>query len=160
MWNKVIVRILIIALFLIVSPFGNNTEANINPLSYPKFRAYDSNNDPLTGGKLYTFLPNTDTPAIVYSDIGLTVPHSNPIILDSNGEAEIYVPSARKLVLKTSAGVTIWTMNYVGQPLPSNVVNAVDYGVIGTQAAIEAELTSIGADNRTLYLRKLQHQFH
>jgi len=56
-------------------------------LSYPKFQAFDNNGRLLIGGKLYSYQPGTSTQKPVYSDRALKVPHTNPVILDSRGEA-------------------------------------------------------------------------
>lgn len=84
-----------------------------SPANYPKFHAFDpSTGLPLVGGKLYTYAAGTTTPLATYSDAALTVPNANPIILDSNGEAVIYVgPLAYKFVLQKSDGSAVWTFD-------------------------------------------------
>ena len=77
----------------------------------PKFQAFDSNGDPLSGGLVYTYESGTTTPKTTYSDRGLSTPNTNPVVLDSRGEASIYATGLIKLVLKTSAGGAIWTMD-------------------------------------------------
>jgi microcystin-dependent protein len=57
----------------------------------PVFRAWDSNGDPLAGGKLYSYEAGTSTPLATYTDEQLTTPHTNPIILDASGEATIFI---------------------------------------------------------------------
>ena len=83
-------------------------------LSYPKFKAFIPGTDePLVGGKLYTYIVGTSYPKAAYQDSACIVPHTNPIILDSNGEAEIHLNGSYKFILKTSADVTIWTIGEV-----------------------------------------------
>lgn len=68
--------------------------------TYPRFKAFDANGDPLSGGLLYTYLAGTSTKRTTFQDIAQTTPHTNPIILDSNGEALIYLASGEyKFVL-------------------------------------------------------------
>lgn len=70
----------------------------------------------LAGGKLYFYVTGTTTPLDTYSDSGLTTPNSNPVILDSAGRVpNIYASyeSVFRVVLKTSADVTIWTKDDV-----------------------------------------------
>lgn len=70
----------------------------------------------LAGGKLYFYVSGTTTPQNTYSDSGLTTPNSNPVILDSAGRIpEIYAAYDKtfRVVLKTSADVTIWTKDNV-----------------------------------------------
>ena len=77
----------------------------------PKFQAFDSNGDPLSGGLVYTYESGTTTPKTTYKERALTNANDNPVVLDSRGEAAIYATGLIKLVLKTSAGVTVWTMD-------------------------------------------------
>jgi len=80
----------------------------------PVFTGFDTNGDPLSGGKLYVYTAGTSTPATVYSDVNLTVPLSNPVILDAAGRATVFLGSGSfKFVLKTSADVTVWTVDNV-----------------------------------------------
>lgn len=68
---------------------------------------------PLAGGKVYTYLAGTTTPAAVYTAADGATPHTNPIILDAYGRVpeEIWLTegAAYKFVLKTSLDVTIGT---------------------------------------------------
>lgn len=82
-------------------------------LSYPKFRAKTDSDAPLVGGLLYTYIPGSTTLKPSYSDYNCATANSNPIVLDSRGEATVYLSGRTKLVLKTSAGATVWTMDNV-----------------------------------------------
>lgn len=55
-----------------LSPIGN--EAQI-----------DSNGNPVSGGKIYTYLAGTSTPAATYTDDTGSTPQANPIVLNSAG---------------------------------------------------------------------------
>ena len=78
-----------------------------------KFQAINSNGVPLVGGKLYSYAAGTTTPLTTYSDYALTAANTNPVILDSRGEASVYCSSLLKLVLKTSDDVVIWTVDNI-----------------------------------------------
>ena len=82
-------------------------------LYYPKFKAFDSNGDPLSGGFVYTYEPGTTTAKTTYSDIDLTTANANPVELDSEGEAEIYYSGTLKVILKTSGGTDKWTIDNI-----------------------------------------------
>ncbi len=79
-----------------------------------KARFFDSNGDPLSGGLVYTYIAGTSTPLATYSDQEVT-PNANPVVLDSNGEADIILAAAStyKIILKDADGVTQWTVDNV-----------------------------------------------
>ncbi len=78
-------------------------------VNYPRFQVFDDNGDPLSGGKIYTYIAGTSTPKTTYSDRSLSTPHTNPIILDSRGECTsgIFASGLLKIVIKDSDDVTI-----------------------------------------------------
>lgn len=90
----------------------------VPPTPNPKFTAMDSNGDPATGYKLYTYQPGTTTNQATYSDYDLSTANANPVVLDSNGQADVYFSVAIKFVLKTAADVTVWTVDNI-QPVQS-----------------------------------------
>ncbi len=64
---------------------------------------------PIPGGKLYTYAAGTTTPLATYSDAGGATPLANPVILDANGIAQIYLGTASyKFLLTDSVGATIY----------------------------------------------------
>jgi hypothetical protein len=92
---------------------------------------------PLNGGKLCTYAAGTSTPLATYSDVTLTTPHANPIILNSAGRPAsggtvlpVYLSAASyKFVLMTagsdstcSTGTTVWTSDNV-QAVPATSAN-------------------------------------
>ena len=138
----------IISILLALALCLATTCAAVNPLSYPKFRAWDpTTGAPLAGGKLYTYYPGGEISKYTYSDSGLTTPNPLIITLNSNGEADVYLSGSTKLVLKTSTGASVWTMDSVITP-NDYFIDAAAYG--SNQAGIEAAITAIGANNRTL----------
>jgi hypothetical protein len=73
---------------------------------------FDNNGNPLAGGKIYTYVAGTTTPATTYASNTGTA-NANPIVLDSAGRtpAQIWLTSGSsyKFVLKTSTDSTIKT---------------------------------------------------
>jgi microcystin-dependent protein len=93
--------------------------ANLTPWIRPQF--FDNNGDPLAGGKLYAYAAGTTTPQATYTTAAGTVENANPVILDANGRAPVYLSSSSyKFVLKDSNDVTIWTEDNVSLPTAAN----------------------------------------
>jgi hypothetical protein len=100
----------------------------------------------LTGGKLYTYLAGTTTPAATYTTIAGTTARTNPVVLDAagrvSGSGEIWIlPVSYKFILKDSNDVLIATydnifgigatsvQNYTGNG--STVAYAISGNVVG-----------------------------
>lgn len=80
----------------------------------PKLQFFDNNGNPLVGGKLYSYAAGTTTPLATYTDAGGGTPNANPIILDSRGEASVWLGSASyKFKLTTAVDVDVWTVDNV-----------------------------------------------
>jgi hypothetical protein len=80
----------------------------------PKQQFLDANGNPLVGGKVYTYAAGTTSPLTTYTDQSGSVPNTNPVILDSRGEAAIWLGVASyKLKLTTSTDVEIWTVDNI-----------------------------------------------
>lgn len=83
-------------------------------LPVPKAYFTEADGTPLEGGKVEFFEAGTSTPKDTFTDFGGLTANANPVILDSNGEADIWLGDGRyKVVLKTSADVTRWTVDDV-----------------------------------------------
>ena len=88
----------------------------------PKLQFFGTDGLPLVGGKLYTYAAGTTTPLATYVDHTGVAANTNPVILDSNGEADVWLPetTAYKYVLKTAEDTTLFTVDYVSVPLTAN----------------------------------------
>ena len=93
---------------------------NLSPLGGAGWQFFDNNGVPLAGGLIYTYAAGTTTPLATYTTSSSSTANSNPIVLDAAGRpaGEIWLTAvAYKLVLKTSTGVQIWSMdNITGLP--------------------------------------------
>lgn len=116
-------------------------------IELPKFQAFDDNGDPLSGGLVYTYEVGTTTLKTTYTDRDAGTPNANPVVLDSRGEADIYGSGSYKIVLKTSAGVTVWTLDNIRGINEVNLTTIDDY-----DGDFDSAITDIGATETTLYI--------
>ena len=88
----------------------------------PKLQFFDANGAPLSGGLLYTYAAGTTTPLASYTDSTGLIANTNPIVLDSRGEANVWLSGAiYKFALYTSVSVLIWTVDNInGSTFASN----------------------------------------
>ena len=89
--------------------------AALTPTAKMQFFAADG--VPLVGGKLYTYTAGTTTPQTTYTDSSGVTANTNPVILDSRGEANIWLGGATyKFKLADSNDVEIWTVDNISAP--------------------------------------------
>ena len=80
----------------------------------PKFKAFEpGTGNPLASGKLYTYLPGTTTLTTTYKDYAGGSLNTNPIILDANGECDLYFTGYLKLALYDVNNVLVWTKDNI-----------------------------------------------
>lgn len=77
------------------------------PLQSPYAQFFDSNGDPLAGGKVYTYSAGTTTPKATYTDYSESTPAANPVILDSAGRAAMWMLGTYRLDVYTSDDVLV-----------------------------------------------------
>lgn len=66
------------------------------------------NGTPLAGGFVFTYVPGTTTPKMTWQDRFLSVPNSNPIVLDGNGQARIWGQGDYRQVVEDQFGSLVW----------------------------------------------------
>jgi hypothetical protein len=86
---------------------------NLSLVAGAGWQFFTDSGAPLTGGKLYTYLAGTTTPAVTYTTLAGNVANTNPIVLDAAGRvsAEVWITEGTscKFVLKSSTDVQIWS---------------------------------------------------
>jgi hypothetical protein len=97
---------------------------NTQPFYSPRFRAFDSNGDPLSGGLLYAYAAGTSTPQDTYTTRAGSVANANPVVLNANGEADVWLTPniSYKFELRSSAGALQWTADNVPAPADLSLV--------------------------------------
>lgn len=100
---------------------------NLSPLGGVAAQFFNNDGVPLSGGLIYTYAAGTNTPSNTYTTGAGTIPHSNPIVLDSAGRVptgEIWLTDgvAYKIVIKDAQNNLIGTYdNIIG--INSNYLN-------------------------------------
>jgi len=86
----------------------------VTPMPMIRARFFDDNARPLSGGKIYTYEPNTTTPKTTYKDLAATTPNTNPILLDVAGEADIYFDGQYRVIVESWRGERLYDVDNIG----------------------------------------------
>ena len=88
----------------------------------PKLQFFGTDGLPLVGGKLYTYAAGTTTPIATYTDNTQANQNTNPVILDSAGQASVWLTDTTtyKYVLTDANDVLLFTVDYVSVPVTTN----------------------------------------
>lgn len=90
----------------------------------PKAQFFYADGTPLIGGKVYTYAAGTTTPLATFTDASALTPNTNPVILDTRGECNLWFATATsyKVILKDADDNLIWSVD-----------NISTYGTIASQ---------------------------
>lgn len=98
---------------------------------------------PLVGGQVYTYFAGTSANQDSYSDAALTVPNTNPVILDDTGSADIFLKGAYRIRVFDKSGRFIEEQDNVTQAASqgdatelSNKVSAVESDLATTNVEL------------------------
>ena len=118
----------------------------ISPLPMQRFT--DNNGNPLSGGQLFVYAAGTTTTVTTYTDSTGSTPNTNPVILNTRGEASVWLtPGANvKFVLATATDTNpptspIWTVDNIA---PADGISAAMLPVVEATTTANA-LTAMGA---------------
>jgi hypothetical protein len=120
----------------------------------PKQQIFGSDGLPLVGGKIYTYAAGTTTPLATYTDAGAGTANTNPIILNSLGQANIWLApaSSYKFSVYTSADVLLYTVDNIVTPIDylSLVTSLASPPPIGSTAPNTGAFTTLTATTGTI----------
>lgn len=125
--------------------------AIVNLAPMIKSTYWDANGNPLSSGKVYTYLANTSTPASTYSDPAGDTLNSNPVVLDARGQANIFLDASvsYKIIVKDSNDAVQYQQDSVRIPLARHVsaapVSSASSGQTGDWFADDSYLYFYGA---------------
>ena len=134
----------------------------LSPIGGAGWQFFDSNGNPLTGGKLYTYAAGTTTPQTSYTTTAGNVAHTNPIVLDAAGRVpsggEIWLSSAQyKFVLTSSADVLIATYdNILG--IGVNLQTPQNFTGTGAQTNFTLSSAPDGENATSIYINGVYQQ--
>jgi hypothetical protein len=129
----------------------------------------DGNGNPLAGGFVYFYIPSTTTFKNTYQNAALTILNTNPIILDSAGEAIIYGNGSYRQIVTDVNGNLIWdqptvtcaTTDYVDSAISGlATITYVDTSIAaatsnGNFVTLTVGGTQLGAGNSSLLKNRI-----
>jgi hypothetical protein len=124
------------------------------PLPWIKNRWLDANCNPLAGGKLYSYVAGTSTPAATYTDYDGLTPNSNPVELDANGEANVWIGSGiYKFILTDADDVQQWSIDNVSADTTATTSPWTEHAITDGQAAtaLTGETVNFASYSSALY---------
>lgn len=117
----------------------------------PKLQFFGTDGLPLVGGKLYTYQAGTTTPLATYTDYTQATQNTNPIILDSAGQANVWLADTTtyKYILRDPDDVLLFTVDYVS--VPATATSFASPPPIGSAVPNEGTFTNLNVvDQLTL----------
>lgn len=137
----------------------------------PQIRAKFTNKlgIPLSGCKVYTYEPNSNIPKKTWIDIDKTVENTNPILLDSAGEADIFLDGLYQIVVKDLLGFVVYDVEKTGTHTEWDALFVVDASGKNQQQINNEQITfndkyskfkqqEVGAVERDLSVRSRDNQ--
>lgn len=121
----------------------------------PRSYFTDNQGSPLAAGTVEAYEAGTSTPKDTYTDSVKTTTNTNPIVLDAAGSAAIYLDGLYKIIVKDSAGNTVYTQDNVSTPLTEAEVQALVAAATSTPSYPElttAAAATIDADTLRVYV--------
>lgn len=128
----------------------------LNTFTYPNFQYLDTSTGSFgVGYKLYSYSPGTSTPKPTYSDAAHTTANTNPVILDSRGEARVYLSGNSKFRANTSDDV-FTGLEFTTAGSPS--LHRSSYYIASPGTNLSTLFTSIGStDKATVIIESGTH---
>lgn len=151
-------------LMLIFCLFTSHASAQINgdPMPFIKPQFFTNGGLPAAGYKLCTYSAGTNNPIRTYTTSALSVPNTNPLVLDSAGRGSIFWPSvALKVIFLTDKSTTtdcltgslntVWSVDNVETTL-GLITGANGANHVGFEPTGGDVLTTVGAALNSTFL--------
>lgn len=126
----------------------------------PKLQFFTEGGIPLAGGKLYSYAAGTTTPLATYTTSSGLQNNTNPVILDSRGEAAVWLGSAYyKMTLTDSNDVEIWTVDNISSQEALNALAAFEALLAGSTGSTLVGFTQTGPGTTRTVQSKLSDSY-
>lgn len=96
----------LLLLFLVWSIPASAVDATLLPNGLQQF--FDNNGNPLSSGKVFFYIPATETFKTTWQNAGKSIVNTNPVTLDAAGRAIIYGDGTYRQILKKANGDEVW----------------------------------------------------
>lgn len=118
----------------------------------PKVQYFDDDGTPLAGGKVYFYTPGTANLKDTFTTQAGTVANSNPVVLDANGRAEIWLNGIYDVRLDRADDTTVWTVDNVSSAGATTATEIDEWIAPGdTPTFISTTKFSVTGDQTTIY---------
>ena len=83
---------------------------------------FNSNGFPLSGGQIFSYIAGTSTPQATYTDETAVTPNTNPVVLNSAGQAAVWLRTdlSYKIVVEDSLNNILSTTDNINIVNPGN----------------------------------------
>jgi hypothetical protein len=135
---------------------------NLSAFGGVGWQFFDNNGNPLSGGKIFTYLAGTTTNQPTYTSFTGTTAHTNPIVLNAAGRVptgEIWLTASTlyKFVLTTSTDVLIATYDNVSSSgAGGNYVN--NFTGTGVQVSFTLSNAPFNENTTQVYIKGVYQQ--
>lgn len=142
------------------------------PLTRVIVTEIDSNGDPLSSGKVYAFETGTATPKTTWTDSSKGTPNAHPVVLNSNGQADIWIDSTDgqyRIRVDDANDVTVWgpvdnVDNYVQANVGGDTIFLLEHTAAGRHLDPDSSsytdfataVSTIGATETTLVVSTVE----
>lgn len=147
MLNNKLIRAMILSLFLFLTTLSlcfpvQHAYATATVLPPPIARFFTAAGAPCAGCQIFTYAAGTTTPLASYSDSTALVANTNPVILDANGQAPIWISGAYKIVLEDANNVVQWTEDNIQDLFTTDNIQATSTTSMAVQNGSPLTLTT------------------
>ncbi|WP_175757597.1 hypothetical protein [Burkholderia cepacia] len=123
----------------------------------------DQNGKPLVNGTITFYVPGTTTKKDTYQDAALTQPNTNPVVLDSKGQATIWGNGSYRQITQDAFGAVIWDQVVSAAVSSDSLAGSTGSSLIGTPDGSTLANTLLLGLNRVVdsiaALRATNHTF-